>query len=38
MNLNDELEYVVENIVEIEQMNSLIRINPNLNRMIHDEN
>jgi hypothetical protein len=35
--MDDELEYVVEDIVEVEQMNLLIQINQDLNRMIHDD-
>jgi len=35
--MDDELEYVVENIVEVEQMNWLIKINQDLNRMILDD-
>jgi hypothetical protein len=34
--VDDELEYVVEDIVEVEQMNLLIQINQDLNQMIHD--
>jgi hypothetical protein len=34
--MDDELEYVVEDIVEVEQMNLLIQINQDLNQMIHD--
>jgi hypothetical protein len=33
--MDDELEYVVEDIVEVEQMNLLIQINQDLNQMIH---
>ena len=35
--MDDELKYVVENMVEIELMNSLIMINQDLNQMIHDD-
>jgi len=35
--MDDELEYVVEDIVEVEQMNLLIQINQDLNRMIPDD-
>ncbi len=35
--MDDELEYVVENIVEVEQMNWLTTINLNPNQMIHDD-
>jgi hypothetical protein len=35
--MDDELEYVVENIVEVEQRNWLIKINQDLNRMILDD-
>ena len=35
--MDDELKYVVEDIVEVEQMNLLIKINQDLNQMIHDD-